>query len=153
MIKKHFLVCKATFSLLIFAPSPKAEAHSVCRKALYITAEYRTLIQIASENKARREALMRHEYENQEEATKTYLLHAIRYEENKAQIYIGMLEKLLRRPDASFFTKTSGEIKRRLHKSLDAYENFSLALREIEAFEETPIHAPMSPLVARFVDD
>lgn len=128
-------------------------ASSGCRKFLSIHSEYIALIDIAADNKTRRENLMRPHGPHKPDEIKAYLMHAIKYEEEKAKIYIAMLEKILRRDDPKAFTKTATEIKRRLLRSLTAYENFSVTLTEFKEFVPKPIEAPMSDLVAQFVEN
>jgi len=128
-------------------------AYSGCRKFLSIHSEYAALIDIAADNKARREDLMRPQGPHNAEEIKAYLMHAIKYEEDKVKIYVAMLEKILRRDDPKAYTKTANEIKRRLLRSLNAYENFSVALTEFKEFQARPIEAPMSEIVAQFVEN
>lgn len=128
-------------------------AFSGCRKFLSIHSEYIALIDIAAENKARREKLMQDAGPKKEVEIKAYLLEAIKYEEEKANIYIAMLDKILRRDDPGAYIKTATEIKRRLIKSLKNYENFYFSLAEFPDFQAKPIDAPMSDLVAQFVEN
>lgn len=135
---------------LCIVVSVEASAKS-CFLSLFIDEEYRALVKIASVNKNRREELMSAPREQRPALAQRHLIEAIRYEEEKARIYISMLEKLLQQR-ADFLT-TATEVKRRLIRSLDYYEVLREALSRVEGFESRAIDAPMSYRVASFLEE
>lgn len=134
-----------SFLVLIFQATAKD-----CRAYLFIDSEFRALVKIASENKARREEIMISNRENRELLVQNHLVEAVRYEEKKARIYIAMLDKLLQQKDT--YRRTPFEIKRRLLRSFNFYNQLSESLNKKEAIEVPPIDAPMSERVELFVE-
>ena len=141
----HKILVFVFFLTSFFPPSLKAS----CSDYLFIDHEFRALVKIADKNKKRREAVMRSKKEEREALVKEHLFAAVRYEQEKINIYISMLDKILKRNWP--YSTTAHEIKKRLLKSIASFNHIQISLVEAYGTDPVPLQLIMSPEVSRFI--
>lgn len=145
--KRFYLI---TFFLFICQPL-WAFKRPDCQYALSMHEEYIQLIDIAAQNKARRQAIYNEKNkEKRKELIQEQIFEAVDYEAQKVQIYLSMLEKLVQR-EGRAYDKTAREISRRLRKTLQNHQDLADDIEKEFGTQIQQLDPIMSPEVAEYV--